>query len=508
MSTMITTAAPNATTGCGCGCGGSCGSSCSCGSCACGTLAAFERPRFFSGQLLTEQELNGELTYVVDKNRLHNRLLHGYGVVCGLRVSCCDATHVTVEAGYALDPCGNDIVLPQSTTVDLLALIRDCRNRTQSGADCNPFLATQLTGCDGADQTWCLTISYAEQDARPVAALRSSASVPSAAATTAGCGCGCNGNVNGTANGTSSSTAVLDSVGRTATACEPTRTVETSTFGVACMPASAPTLSTNKSVLETAAERLATEAPAGTFVGDVLRCQADFVLVLRAMPDLGDVDPQEGYTVVCRWLAQVKATLAAHPTTRCGTVTTLAGIVVPAPPTDGDSETYVAQLVTIERDVEQLLVAAALECMCWNLIPSCPDATCDTCVVLACVTLRNDVIVDICLGWPRRQVITFPTLDYWMGGLASATDWASQLPTMLSPEAFGRAVSTLCCGEAAAGTVPNTPVASRLYAVADITSTPAPTEAVSGISQAEFTRLRSNVSTLRDAAVTLLRMNR
>ena len=121
MSTMTTAAAPRTTPGCGCGGGcGSGGAGCSCGSCACGTLAPFERPRFFSGQLLTERELNGEQSYVVDKNRLHNRLLHGYGVVCGLRVSCCDATHVTVEAGYALDPCGNDIVLAQSTTVDLL----------------------------------------------------------------------------------------------------------------------------------------------------------------------------------------------------------------------------------------------------------------------------------------------------------------------------------------------------------------------------------------------------
>src|SRR3954454_9275363 len=149
MATMTTAAAARTTPGCRCGCGGStggCGCGGSCGSCSCATLEQFERPRFFSGQLLTEQELNGEQRYVVDKNRLHNRLLHGWGVVCGLRVSCCDATHVTVEAGYALDPCGNDIVLAQSTTVDLLQLIRDCRNKTKATADCNPFVSTQLVG--------------------------------------------------------------------------------------------------------------------------------------------------------------------------------------------------------------------------------------------------------------------------------------------------------------------------------------------------------------------------
>jgi hypothetical protein len=504
MSTMTTAVAPRTTPGCGCGCGGAgtgC-SGCSCGSCTCKVLVPFERPRFFSGQLLTEQELNGEQRYVVDKNRLHNRLLHGYGVVCGLRVSCCDATHVTVECGYALDPCGNDVVLAQSTTIDLLQLVRDCRNRTRPDADCNPFLATQLVGCEGADQTWCLTISYAEQDARPVAALRSSAGGPVSAATTPGCGCGCNGNGSGAS--APSATAVVDSVGRTATACEPTRTVETATFGVACMPS---TPATTKSELDVAAEALAARAPAGTFVGELLRCQADFVLALHGKPDLAGAEPQDAYTLVCRWLAQVKATLAAHPTTHCGAVTTLAGIVVPAPG-NVDVKVYLGQLETIEAEIEQLVTAAGVECLCWNLTPGCPEPACETCVVLACVTIRNDVIVDICHGWPRRQVITFPALDYWMTGLSSTgAGWADQLPTLLSPEALGRAVSLLCCREGPPR-VPNTAEASRLYAVADLSHAPAPREAVSGLSQAEFQRLRSSVSTLRDAAVTLLRMNR
>ncbi len=503
MATMTTAAAARTTPGCGCGCGGStggCGCGGSCGSCSCATLEQFERPRFFSGQLLTEQELNGEQRYVVDKNRLHNRLLHGFGVVCGLRVSCCDATRVTVESGYALDPCGNDIVLPCSTTIDILQLIRDCRNRMQAATDCNPFMATQLTGCEGADQTWCLTITYAEQDARPVAALRSSAGAPTSAATTPGCGCGCNGN----GKSTTASTAV-DSVGRTATACEPTRVVETATFGVACMPQAS--YSTAKpSELDAAHQTLSTQAPADTFMGDVLRCQADFVVVLEAKPELANLAPQEAFTLLCRWLAQAKSALAAHPTTHCGTVTKLAEVVVPAPGPNTNSATYLAQLETIEAEIVRLVDAAALECLCWNLIPSCPDPPQDTCVVLACITLRNDVIVDICLGWPRRQVISFPTLAYWLTGLAStSTGWTNQLPTLLSPEAFGRVVSLLCCGRRE---VPGTAEASRFYAVADLGTSAPPKEAVSGISQAEFQRLRTGVSTARDAAVRVLRFGR
>src|SRR5438477_10832339 len=82
--------------GCGCGGGGgcSCGGSggvaggCGCGGSGCLTCEprAFVRPRFFAGQLLTEEDLALLGNYVVEKNRLHNRSLWGPGVVCGLDV--------------------------------------------------------------------------------------------------------------------------------------------------------------------------------------------------------------------------------------------------------------------------------------------------------------------------------------------------------------------------------------------------------------------------------------
>src|SRR5438477_11652984 len=79
---------------------------------ACGGLTCFCRPRFFAGQVLTEADLNRLEQYTVDKNRLHNRYLHGWGVVCGLDVVCdpC-AGGVVVRPGYALSPCGDDIIV-------------------------------------------------------------------------------------------------------------------------------------------------------------------------------------------------------------------------------------------------------------------------------------------------------------------------------------------------------------------------------------------------------------
>src|SRR5688500_15059087 len=73
---------------------------------ACGGLECLCRPRFFAGQLLTEEDLNRLDHYIVAKHRLHNRHLFGTGVVCGLEVVCATCTPtgnatVIVRPGYA-----------------------------------------------------------------------------------------------------------------------------------------------------------------------------------------------------------------------------------------------------------------------------------------------------------------------------------------------------------------------------------------------------------------------
>lgn len=87
-----------------CGCGGK--------GCAVCEPRSFIRPRFFAGQLLTDEDLALLGDYVVAKNRLHNRALWGPGVVCGLDVNCdpCGDGHVIVQPGYAINCCGDDIV--------------------------------------------------------------------------------------------------------------------------------------------------------------------------------------------------------------------------------------------------------------------------------------------------------------------------------------------------------------------------------------------------------------
>lgn len=58
--------------------------------------------------------------------RGHNRLLHGWGIVCGLAMRCGpngdgeQRRHVTVEPGYAIDAQGNDVDVTEDITVDVL----------------------------------------------------------------------------------------------------------------------------------------------------------------------------------------------------------------------------------------------------------------------------------------------------------------------------------------------------------------------------------------------------
>jgi hypothetical protein len=126
--------------GCGCNGGSAVPHKCSCekpGCEACETRG-FVRPRFFAGQLLTEDDLQALGQYVVGKDRLHNRHLFGDGVVCGLGVTQhpCGEGRVIVHPGYALDCCGNDIVVPCAKELDINAMVRELQLTTLGGFDC------------------------------------------------------------------------------------------------------------------------------------------------------------------------------------------------------------------------------------------------------------------------------------------------------------------------------------------------------------------------------------
>jgi hypothetical protein len=72
---------------------------------------ALVRLNYFQGQLLSVDDLQAEQEYFLARMRRHNRHLHGWGVVSGLRVSLVTSTDIEVRVGYAIDCAGNEIHL-------------------------------------------------------------------------------------------------------------------------------------------------------------------------------------------------------------------------------------------------------------------------------------------------------------------------------------------------------------------------------------------------------------
>jgi hypothetical protein len=81
-------------------------------------LPKLQRIRYFGGRLLLARDFELEQNYFLEKHRLHNRLLHGSGIVIGLEVSL-DQAQIVVQPGCALDCLGNLICVPEATQVPL-----------------------------------------------------------------------------------------------------------------------------------------------------------------------------------------------------------------------------------------------------------------------------------------------------------------------------------------------------------------------------------------------------
>jgi len=117
-----------------------------------------ERPRYFPRALITSDDLTLEQEYSRNKLRLHNRMLHGWGVVCGAQVCMVPKANgngngefepwkVYVKPGYILGPCGDEINIDCGRVVDL---------RTSG--------VTGVTGepCVDAVDPWCVEVFESE----------------------------------------------------------------------------------------------------------------------------------------------------------------------------------------------------------------------------------------------------------------------------------------------------------------------------------------------------------
>jgi hypothetical protein len=83
-----------------------------------------ERNTWWDGKVMRARDFAADTEYLLDHHRLHNRLLHGWGIVCGLyaerhpRPECAQAW-ILVTSGLALDCHGRELVLTSDVPFEL-----------------------------------------------------------------------------------------------------------------------------------------------------------------------------------------------------------------------------------------------------------------------------------------------------------------------------------------------------------------------------------------------------
>jgi hypothetical protein len=341
--------------------------------------------------LLTDEDLNRLDRYIVEKNKLHNRYLHGWGVVCGLEVVChpCQGW-VTVEPGYALSPCGDDIVVCKGEAVNVCDLVQQCSERERQW-DCDPPRADD-PNCRESTEQWVFAVCYDEKPARGVAALRAGSAPACCSRCSCGgssaCGCGCHEKAH--APGTAACSSPRP---KTPAQCEPTVTCEGASYRIW----KAPPRDRKPTVARGAmAERFAA-------------CVKEITSQLTALPAAGT--PLQKHEWCCAFKRTLLDFAALEGVHDCRLADRVAAVSCPDPASQPPPD-YAPVFNQLVRIAAEFLKA----CLCSTLLPPCPDPPCDNCVPLATVTVRGRDcrILDVCNWGPRKFAVTLPSFGYWL----------------------------------------------------------------------------------------------
>src|SRR5258708_1414054 len=415
------------------------GASCSCPACL--GLQCLDRPRYFSGQLLTEADLNSEQEYMLAKNRLHNRYLHGSGIVCGLQVTCSKTKGaVTIQSGYAIDPCGNDIIVCNAQDFNVIQRIQE-RAKERKKQPCDPIAPPQHEHCQDLERHYCLTIAYHERETRLSPTLRqgSATNASQGKGSTCGCqsngkknGCGCNNSTSSASSQSTNSvyqamnTASMPSSGSSSVpvSCQQTRILEECQFDIIEVPPNY--CADAREVLEDTLLEKVIECVTslyGFLDKKLPRSAYETLLPLAFMEKIEEATSLDELYRSCCYLRQtVHELYKCDPLkTHCQTLDVLHEVCCEPPPgCDSSSEevareartTYVEQSCATLYNLLALLIQYVLDCICQALLPPCPEN--DDCLILACLTVRKDEIIDICNFCHRRYAGSFPALYYWL----------------------------------------------------------------------------------------------
>lgn len=372
---------------------------------ACGQLECLCRPLWTAGMIVSEDDLNRLDHYILAKQRLHNRHLHGTGVVAGLIVTChpCGEGRVRVSTGYAIGPCGEDIVVCKDDTVDVCSLIQKCRAAERDEQDCRPWGYDK--GCGALREDWVLAIRYDEQPSRNAPMLRAG---HGGASHDCGCGgsnhgsCGCGG------HGATATASRQKQYDRPA-ACAPSVICETYRYEVFRLPKA----KIDDRLIRNPLLKWLLEA-------EIFACLWDIIAHAIAAPKTSfDNMSAAGMAAWVTYCRRGKALLleyaANHGTQNCAQLALLCALPCPDP---AKPEDFQKQVLEMRALFLAAVFALIKDCICLKLLPAVQPPASDPRIPLAAITVDLSAhcsIVSVCNWTPLRPIVLSATaLEHWL----------------------------------------------------------------------------------------------
>lgn len=134
------------------------------------------RNQYFQGKRLTADSFQVEQSYLLERRRLLNRTIHGWGVVYGYAVKpAALASHeegsgrLEIGPGLALDECGRELVHTGASTISVadVTLLDEKRARLERPPD-GSYVPKGEPHQEHKKACWLLSVHYAEQQVGPV----------------------------------------------------------------------------------------------------------------------------------------------------------------------------------------------------------------------------------------------------------------------------------------------------------------------------------------------------
>lgn len=340
---------------------------------SCCRLMSFERPNYFAGHLLTDADLLLEQRYVREKRKLYHRSLHGSGVVCGLRLTCdhhC-AGSIFVGSGYAIDDCGNDLVLPEGQALDVVSLLIQKGLIVPEATPDPCYPQTPESECNFR-QCFYITICYEE-------------------------------------NQVDFATPLVATCQTTSSECEPTRILETVSFDVVdALPGVQP----DQDALQYRLESCFKLFSDGAFAQALHRHQRMLSEIIT-FPAETDRDARrhpehhaEYHKLFCDLRGLLLLYLNKHPDKyNCTIEDEIRRVRFPEVHrrTEHSQETYLEELRDSFSALLGLAWQHAVNCALGEFVPSCAQVCQASCVLLGAVVVENGRIVRVC-NCPRKYV--------------------------------------------------------------------------------------------------------